>query len=83
MDVIDFGGSGDFAGQYAQAGVDEGFGGHAGVRVLREHGIEDGVGDLVGHFVGMAFGDGFGGEEVFAHGGSFSDGLDKVAEEAV
>ena len=38
--------------------------GHAGVRVLREDGVEDAVGDLVGHLVGMAHRDRFAGEQV-------------------
>jgi len=63
LDVIDVGARGDFSRQHDQAGVAEGFGGDAGIRILLEQGVEDGVGDLVGDLVGVAFGDGFGSKE--------------------
>ena len=40
----------------------EGFGGDAGVLVLREDGVQDPVGDLVSNLVWMAFRNGFGSE---------------------
>ena len=54
---VDMRGRRDFAGDYANAGGDEHFAGHARRWVLREHGVENGVGNVVGNFVGVTFGD--------------------------
>jgi hypothetical protein len=64
---VDPGAGGDFAGDDRHAGLDHGFAGNAGARVLREDRVEHGIGDLVGHLVRMAFGDRFGGEQVAGH----------------
>lgn len=61
--VVHVGVGGDFTRQHNQAGVGQGFGGHAAARVLRKNCVQNCVGNLVGHFVGVAFRDRFGGEE--------------------
>src|SRR3546814_13685854 len=58
--VIDIGGRGDFAGQYDQTCVAQGFGCYAGIGILRKNGVKDGVGNLIRDFVEMAFGNRFG-----------------------
>ncbi|TWG87595.1 hypothetical protein L602_001600000760 [Cupriavidus gilardii J11] len=68
LDVVDVGGRGNFARQYHQSGIAQGFGGDARILVLGEDGVQNGVGNLVGDLVGMAFGNGFRSkEEVVCH----------------
>ena len=54
----------DLAGQADQAGRQQALARDAGVRVLRQQGIENAVGDLIGHLVGMTHRDRFAREQV-------------------
>ena len=56
FDVVHLGCGGDFACQYAQACVDQGFCGDTRFGVLRQDGIQNRIGHLVGNFIRMAFG---------------------------
>ena len=47
----------DLARDHDEPGVHEGLAGHAALRILGHHGVEDAVGDLVGHLVRVALGD--------------------------
>jgi hypothetical protein len=51
--------SGDFTGNNADTGGDQGFAGYATVRVIRQHGIENSIGNLISDFVRVAFRHGF------------------------
>ena len=62
VDVVDDCVGGDFAGEYDQTGITQGFGGDARGGVLFENGVENRVRDLIGYFVWVAFGDGLGGK---------------------
>ena len=64
LNIIHIGVRGNFASQHHQTRVAQGFGSHAGGRVLSQDGVKDGVGNLIGNLVGMAFRDGFGSEEI-------------------
>src|SRR5699024_7775063 len=58
---------GDLTGDDDEAGGDERFAGHAGMRILPEDRVEDGIGDLISHLVGMTFGHRFRGEGPAGH----------------
>src|SRR5690606_4883145 len=58
VDIVDVRIRRDFAGQYNEAGIAQGFGRYAGTGILFEDGIQDGVGDLISDLVRMTFGDG-------------------------
>jgi len=55
--------SGHLSDHHAESLGDGRLAGDAGVRVLRQHPIEDGIGDLIANFVGVTLGDRFGGHE--------------------
>ena len=59
---------GDLPGDEGEAGGDQGFASHVGIRVLGQDGIQDAVGNLVGDLVRMSLGHGFGTEEIPALG---------------
>ena len=71
FDVVHLGGGSDFACQYAQACVDQGFCCDTRFGVLRQDGIQNRIGYLVGNFIRMAFGYRFGSKQIFAHCYSF------------
>ena len=55
-----------FSGQDHAIGGDQGFAGHAGIRIGRKIRIQYRIADAVRDFVGVAFRNGFGSEQVFA-----------------
>ena len=63
LDVIHVRVGGDLTRQHHQAGVAQGLGCHARLRILPEDCVEDCVRDLVRNFVGVALGNGFRGKE--------------------
>ena len=64
--IIDLRVTGDFAGNQGQPGGDQGFAGHAAVRILRQERVENAIGNLVGQLVGMPHANRFTSEQKFA-----------------
>ena len=80
LDVVHMRVGGDFTGQHDQAGVGQGFSGHAAARVLFENCVQNRVRNLIGHLVGVTFRNGFRGKEIIArHVHEFQVGLRGVA----
>ena len=50
------------------AGGHEGLTRHPGVRIVHQHGVQNGIGNLIRDLIRMAFCDGFGRKESMAHG---------------